>query len=600
MRSFDFKLGEKENEISDMLYGIFFEDINYGGDGGLYGELLANRSFKYYDRNDSSKPCSIGWELLKDKCGLLNIGYNGEGFYVKRDDIYLLTIKAQAYESTLLEIAILGKEDDVISSEELTLKVSDDYEKYTLKLKASGTYENAKLALILPEGGDVEFSYVSLFPEDTFKNRENGMRRDLSELLEALSPKFMRFPGGCIVEGRSFENMYNWKDTIGPVDKRKTNYNRWQMEEYQQEGRDSSDYFQSYGIGFFEYFRFCEDIGCEPIPVINCGLTCQWHEGLAIDLDKMDSFVQDALDLVEFANGTSDTKWGSIRAEMGHAKPFNLKYIGIGNEQWGQVYFERYELFEKAFRKKYPDIKLITCAGWNSEGEEFDFAYDWMKANSKKADIVDEHFYKDPKWFLENVHRYDKYDRNLPKVFAGEYASHTAQEISERKNNLYAALTEAAFLTGVERNSDHVVMASYAPLFAKEGHQQWQPDLIWFNNKEAYGTPSYYVQKLFGLNQGNRSIEIENILELEKNGIYACAAKAGDETIIKLVNINDEPCQLSFDKTVGVSRTRVEFINGKKNDENSFASPKNIHILEEERSLCPLILNGNETLVFHC
>ncbi|MCH5212134.1 MAG: hypothetical protein J1G06_03895 [Oscillospiraceae bacterium] len=364
----------------------------------------------------------------------------------------------------------------------------------------------------------------------------------------------------------------NWKDTIGPVEERKTNWNRWQSEEYQRLGRSSADYFQSYGIGFYEYFQFCEDIGAAPIPVINCGMTCQWHEALLIDLDKLAPFVQDALNLIEFANGDKTSEWGKKRIEMGHEEPFNLEYIGIGNEQWGNEYFERYEIFQKIINKKYPDIKLITSAGWNDRGQDYDLAYDWMNNNKDKAYAVDEHFYKEPEWFLKNLNRYDNYDRSLPKVFIGEYAAHTSADINQRKNNWYAALTEVAFLTGTEHNADHVVMTCYAPLLAKSNHQQWQPNLIWFDNENTYATPNYYIQKLFSEYTGEYMVSHE----CDDCDIKISASISGDKLFIKLVNIsaeNKEIC-LICDKKFKVEKSFE--IHAETKDEIVHALPAEI------------------------
>lgn len=411
--------------------------------------------------------------------------------------------------------------------------------------------KNAYLSVILTNGGEIELEFISLFPKDTFKGRKNGMRRDIAEAIADMKPKFLRFPGGCIVEGRSFDNMYNWKDTIGNVENRRTNWNRWQMEEYRNLGYNADDYFQSYGIGFFEYFQFCEDIGAKPIPVVNCGMTCQWHEGLLVDTDKLEPFVRDVLDLIEFANGDENSEWGKKRIEMGHKEPFGLEYIGIGNEQWGNEYFERYEFFEDRIAEKYPQIKLITSAGWKNRGWEYDLAYDWMRKHKNKAYAVDEHFYKEPEWFLKNTDRYDDYDRTLPKVFIGEWAAHMGADagsrIDERKNTWYAALCEAAFLTGAERNADHVVMTCYAPLLARIGHNQWQPNLIWFDNERVYETPSYHVQKLFAENIGEYSVETL----CDDTELKVSTSIKNDELIVKIVNVSshDKIAAITVDET---------------------------------------------------
>ena len=558
------------NKISPLLYGAFFEDINYGGDGGLYAELVANRSFEYYDRDnviDKHKMCwdaIIGTDFsictgspLNDVhthyasvegsagCGIRNTGYCGEGFATGENGKFIFSCYARASESIKISAVIKDSAGSVCGCSEFICDTSN-WKKYELEITTDKRCKNAYLSVMLPDGGSVELEFISLFPHDTFRGRRNGMRKDIAEVIANMKPKFLRFPGGCIVEGRSFENMYNWKDTIGPIEERKTNWNRWQMEEYQRCGRSSADYFQSYGIGFYEYFQFCEDIGAVPIPVINCGMTCQWHESLLVDTDKLDPFIKDTLDLIEFANGDETSKWGRKRIEMGHREPFNLIYIGIGNEQWGDEYFERYELFQKIICEKYPNIKLITSAGWKDRGWEYDLAYDWMNKNKNKAYAVDEHFYKEPEWFFENIDRYDNYDRNMPKVFVGEYAARVNCDMHERKNNWYAALSEAAFLTGIEHNADHVVMTCYAPLLAKSNHQQWQPDLIWFDNESTYTTPSYYIQKLFSEYTGEYMVSHE----CNDSNIKISASISADKLFIKLVNISEEDREVSlcFDK----------------------------------------------------
>lgn len=616
---------KRANEISPLLYGIFFEDINYAGDGGLYAELIANRSFAYYDKDEQEDWHALGWKTTKGatltvaksqgagnfgayigtllgqaQSALYNEGFCQEGLYAKEGEEYLLTCFARSKKPvhlcaklcrTLNEEGTLSAED--IGKTEFVVN-SEDWQKLELSIRCKESESHAVFSLWLQEDAEVEFAYISLFPSDTFMGRKNGMRRDLGEKLKALSPKFMRFPGGCIVEGRSFLNMYNWKETMGEPWERRTNWNRWQMEEYQQEGRHSKDYFQSYGIGFFEYFQLCEDIGATPVPVINCGMTCQWHEGLLTPMDELMPFIQDALDLVEFANGAETTKWGGLRAKMGHKEPFGLEFIGIGNEQWGPDYFARYEAFEKVFSERCPQIKLITSAGWDSEGKDFDYAYSWMEKNKEKAYGVDEHFYKSPEWFLSNIHRYDTYDRTLPKVFAGEYAAHTSSEIPKRRNNFYAALCEAAFLTGVEKNADHVIMSCYAPLFAREGHQQWQPDLIWFDQKQSYGSPSYYVQKLFSEHTGRVSLAMDQAMlkELEQKSIYVAASydEAKNCVYVKLVNLSNEKQSISVSLDEEAS-AHGYFIEGEPLDENSFEEPEKICIHQREVELSELELS---------
>lgn len=619
------------NTVSPMLYGIFFEDINYAGDGGLYGELIANRSFEYYERevNPAEKPAdfpnikTMCWETVGDcrfsierrfplskahkhyarlsgkaGTGLRNLGFCGEGLAVHEGQTFRFSCYVRNTSSMKLTVRFTDKSANLYGSKTFSLvRGGRSWSKYKLTLTATGSCSRVYPEIILESEGMLDLDLISLFPTDTYHGRENGMRRDIAEMLEGLHPSFMRFPGGCIVEGRSFENMYCWKDTIGPLWDRRTNWNRWQMEEYQINGQSSPDYFQSYGLGYYEYFCLCEDLGAKPVPVMNVGMTCQWHEALLVDMDKLDKWIQDILDLIEFANGPEDSEWGRRRAEMGHPAPFGLEYIGIGNEQWGDVYFQRYEAFQRVLSEKYPEIKLITCAGWTSEGEDFDTACRWMNDNKDKAYAVDEHFYKSPEWFLENIHRYDDYDRSLPKVFAGEYAAHTHGDTSKRVCNWYAALCEAAFLTGLEKNADHVVMSCYAPLLARTGHQQWQPDLIWFDTESVYGTPSYYVQQLFGNNLGAALVETiseETKSQAPLTGPAKLAGGAiqfsstlsgnGKTLYVKLVNLADLSLDVNLQVDRPVRSCSLHSLSAELEDVNSHTNPRKVYPVTESLS----------------
>ncbi|MDE6641881.1 MAG: hypothetical protein K2K63_15310 [Acetatifactor sp.] len=619
------------NTVSPMLYGIFFEDINYAGDGGLYGELIANRSFEYYERevNPAERPAdspniwTMCWEAVGDcrftierrfplskahrhyarlsgkaGTGLRNLGFCGEGLSVHEGQTFRFSCYVRNTSSMKLTVRFTDKSANLYGSKTFSLvRGGRSWSKYKLTLTATGSCSRVYPEILLESEGTLDLDLISLFPTDTYHGRENGMRRDIAEMLEGLHPAFMRFPGGCIVEGRSFENMYCWKDTIGPLWERRTNWNRWQMEEYQINGQSSPDYFQSYGLGYYEYFCLCEDLGAKPVPVMNVGMTCQWHEALLVDMDKLDKWIQDILDLIEFANGPEDSEWGRRRAEMGHPAPFGLEYIGIGNEQWGDVYFQRYEAFQRALSEKHPEIKLITCAGWTSDGEDFDTACRWMSANKDKAYAVDEHFYKSPEWFLENIHRYDGYDRSMPKVFAGEYAAHTHEDTSRRACNWYAALCEAAFLTGLEKNADHVVMSCYAPLLARTGHQQWQPDLIWFDNESVYGTPSYYVQQLFGNNIGTSLVEtvpeetepqasLTGPAKLAGGAIQFSSTLSGDGKIlyVKLVNLAETAMDVNLQIDRPVSSCSLHTLSAGLEDVNSHTNPRKVYPVTESLS----------------
>jgi alpha-N-arabinofuranosidase len=379
--------------------------------------------------------------------------------------------------------------------------------------------------------GYVDLDMISLYPVDTWKGRPNGLRKDLVQLLYDMHPGFVRFPGGCIVEGRQLLTRYRWKTTVGDIAERKTIINRWN-DEFDQ--RPAPDYFQSFGLGFYEYFQLAEDIGARPLPLLNCGMACEFNSGETAALDQLDEYVQDALDLIDFANGPVSTPWGKLRAQMGHPAPFHMEMLGIGNEQWGPKYVERYKVFAAALKAKHPEIKLVVAAGPSPDGDTFDSM--WATWRQLHADIVDEHYYMSPQWFLSNTHRYDQYDRNGPKVFAGEYAAQSTGAISElNKNNWTTAIAEAAFMTGLERNGDVVHMASYAPLLAHIDAWQWKPDAIWFDNLHSYGTPNYYVQKVFANNTGTRVLPITPQAE---GGLFTSATfdERSHELILKAVN----------------------------------------------------------------
>jgi alpha-L-arabinofuranosidase len=374
----------------------------------------------------------------------------------------------------------------------------DRWKKYSAKLQATATDPKAQLRIYLDKPGVVDLDMVSVFPVKTWKNRPGGLRADLVQMLVDLHPGFIKFPGGLLSEGRRLDSRYQWKTTIGDLAERKLMINPWN----EFGPRLAPDYFQSFGLGFFEYFQLCEDIGAEPLPVLNPGMASQGSGELA-PLEQLGPYIQDALDLVEFANGPATSTWGKKRAEMGHPQPFNLKMIRWGNEQVGPLYIERYEQFAKAIKAKHPEIKLIAGAGPDPAGDNFKFALG--KLHGLKADIVDEHAHAQPDWFFNSAGRFDKYDRNGPKVMMGEYAAHSEPGLVNPNNrsNLKCALSEAAFFTGLERNADVVVMSCYALLFAHLEAWQWKPDLVWFDNLNVYGTPSYYVQQMFSRNRGD-------------------------------------------------------------------------------------------------
>ncbi len=546
--------------VQPEMYGVFFEDINFGADGGLYAELIKNRSFEFdhpllgwtpfgdvkvmdeapcFDKNPNFvRLHEKGWRTLT---GLENNGFRGIGF--KKNDTYNFSFfarSADAIEKKFL-LELVNSNDVVIGSGEILVKGSA-WKKYSCSVKSRESDAKGKVRLILKTEGVADLDHISLFPAETWKNRENGLRSDLVQALYELKPGVFRFPGGCIVEGNTLETRYQWKNTVGPVENRPLNINRWN---YTFKHRFFPDYYQSYGLGFYEYFLLSEDLGAEPLPVLNCGMACQYESTECVPVEDLQPYIQDAIDLIEFANGPVTSAWGKVRSEMGHPEPFNLKMIAIGNEQWGPEYVERLELFVKEIRAKYPEIKIIGSSGPTPDGERFDYL--WPEMKKLKVDLVDEHYYRSPEWFLENVERYDKYDRTGPKVFAGEYAAHH----ESRNNNLRSAITEAAFMTGLERNADIVHLATYAPLFAHYDAWQWKPDMIWFDNLSVVLTPNYYVQQMFAANTGTNVLPVTsgNSKFTGRDSIYASAVfdKNSSEIIVKVVNAGAEAREISID-----------------------------------------------------
>nr|MDE6342390.1 carbohydrate binding domain-containing protein [Muribaculaceae bacterium] len=525
--------------------------------------------------------------------GLENEGFFGIG--VEKDHEYRFSVWARTVDGEKAKIRVeLADDDSMGDSQAFTkneLEISGkEWKKYTLTLKAGKTDPKASLRIFLlkPEVS-VDLEHVSLFPVDTWKGHENGMRKDLAQKLADLKPGVFRFPGGCIVEGTDLDTRYQWKNTVGPVENRPLNENRWH---YTFPHRFFPDYFQSYGLGFYEFFLLSEEIGSEPLPILSVGLACQFQNNdpaAHAHGEELQQYIDDALDLIEFANGSTDTEWGALRAEMGHPEPFNLKYIGIGNEQWGPEYPEHLKPFLDAIRTKHPEIKIVGSSGPDSEGKKFDYL--WPEMKKLNADLVDEHFYRPEQWFLEQGRRYDNYDRKGPKVFAGEYACHGK---GKKWNHFNAALMEAAFMTGLERNADVVHMATYAPLFAHVEGWQWRPDMIWFDNLESFPTCSYYVQQLYGTNKGT------NVLPLtmdgktvagdpDQNGLFASAVidKDNNTYIVKVANVSDEPQQLNL-KFDGMKKAslaggkEVTLHSDNPTAENSLQAPAAITPVEKQ------------------
>ncbi|MFI7699254.1 alpha-L-arabinofuranosidase C-terminal domain-containing protein [Nonomuraea sp. NPDC049480] len=506
----------KGTKVSPNLYGVFYEDINHAADGGLYAELVQNRSFEFNSVDERSYTGLTAWSkaergatatpAISDEeplnpsnrnylrldvsgdgtAGVSNAGFN-RGLALKAGKRYDLSLWARRADGGPLTVTA---EDGatVLGTATLQLKAGG-WAKYTASFVSSGTTDAGRLVVQAP-AGRTDLDMVSLFPRDTF--RGHGMRTDLAKMIADLKPRFLRFPGGCVTNVGTYEpysenqdrrRIYQWKETIGPVEERPANFNFW-------------GYNQSYGIGYYEYFQFAEDIGAEALPVLSVGVNGCGENRPLTDEAKLARWVQDTLDLIEFANGPVTSEWGRKRAQLGHPRPFGLDYIGLGNEEIYPEFFTNYPKFADAIRAKHPKIKIISNSGQTSQGAWFDQM--WQFARDQKADLVDEHYYNNPDWFLANNHRYDSYDRQGPKVFVGEYAS--------RGNAFSNALAEASYITGLERNSDVVELTSYAPLLANVDYVDWAPDLIWFDNDQAYGSPSYYVQRLFSTNVGDRVV----------------------------------------------------------------------------------------------
>lgn len=586
-------------KIQPTMYGIFFEDINFAADGGLYAELIKNRSFEFDEpltgwKQSNTKTLSPNLDsgfltIITDKSktnknyaritvwndknySLENEGFRGIGIHQGEKYDFSFNLENVSGNISAVNTKLIDENGMVISSVSSIIKGAG-WQKYSTVFIPSKTIEKAKLQITFTGKGVVNMDMISLFPQNTWKGRKGVLRKDLVQKLYDLQPGFLRFPGGCIVEGRTLAERYQWKKTIGKVEDRENLINKWNNGFAH---RLTPDYWQSFGLGFFEYFQLAEDLGAEPLPILSCGMACQFNTAELVKMEDLDPYVQDALDLIEFANGDSNTKWGKIRAEMGHSKPFNMKFIGVGNEQWGADYIERYKVFEKAIHTKYPDIKIISGSGPSPDGEFFD--YGWKELKKLNAQIVDEHYYNSPEWFMKNAGRYDEYDRSGPKVFAGEYAAQSVGVVKpDNKNNWLTALSEAAFMTGLERNADVVIMTSYAPLFAHADGWQWTPDLIWFNNLTSYATPNYYVQKLFSNNKGTDLIKIsENRKPLKgENHLYASAVHdlEKNETIIKIVNTDDEKMSVEINpKNIKnpSKLTKILLTSSGLSDENNF------------------------------
>ncbi len=577
--------------ISPLLMGVFFEDLSYAADGGLYAELVENRSFDYAaaDGPGDWQPLSF-WqleqrgggegELISDSAdpvhpnnplylvlgirnpgegvGVINHGYGG--IPLKKDELYDFSVFARQLSNPECAFTVLLETKDgseVLAKAELPT-INTSWKKYTAELKPKKTVDDARLVLLAHGKGRIGIDMVSLFPRNTFKGHPNGLRADLAQAIADIKPRFMRFPGGCLVHGDGLDNMYNWKASIGPVEQRKGQRNIWR-------------YHQSLGLGYFEYFQFCEDIGAEPLPIMPAGVSCQnsgasitraWGQGQqCVAMEAMPAFIQDMLDLIEWANGPADSEWGSRRAAAGHPEPFNLKYLGVGNEDAITPGFEeRFEMIYKVLKEKHPEITVVGTVGPSPDGTDYEKG--WALAKELKVDMVDEHCYKSPDWFWNNLNRWDTYDRNGPKVYFGEWAAHDGG----KKSTLRAAIAEAAYWTSLERNGDVVSMASYAPLLARHGNTHWTPDLIFFNNTEVFPTISYQVQKVLGNSGGD--IYLDTTVDGVGGRFAASTVKdsATGNIYIKLVNGEDKRRVLRIElkgRTSTKSQAAMLVISGK-------------------------------------
>jgi alpha-N-arabinofuranosidase len=543
--------------ISPNLVGIFFEDLSYAADGGLYAELVQNRSFDYTPEDRPEWNALTSWSLVERAggkgaltveracplhpdnpsyavlavsgsgvAGLQNHGF--DGIPVQAGESYEFSVFARPMDGSrgALSVRLEDPAGVLLASADLP-NLADGWNQYAATLKPASSAPDARLVLLSGQPGRTAFDMVSLFPAKTFKNRPNGLRADLAQTIADLRPKFMRFPGGCLVHGDGLGNMYRWKDTLGPVWQRKGQPNIWR-------------YHQSVGLGYYEYFQFCEDIGAIPLPVVPAGVCCQnsnylvtrtYGTGQAgLPMEDMPAYIQDVLDLVEYANGPVTSTWGAKRAEAGHPEPFQLRYLGVGNEdKITPVFKERFQMIHAALKEKHPEISVVGTVGPFPDGDDFDNG--WKIADELRLPMVDEHYYKPPQWFWDNLRRYDTYDRTRSKVYVGEYAAHD----DKRRSTLRAAIAEAACLTGFERNGDVVSMASYAPMLAKRGHTHWSPNLIYFDNTGVYPTISYHVQQLFSRHAGDTALAV-SVPDLPLLAASGVRDSASGDLILKLVN----------------------------------------------------------------
>ncbi len=615
---------EPGKPISRDLFGIFFEDINDAADGGLYAELVQNRSFEYSPKTRRGWRTLTAWEFVErdggkgtitveqeapihvnnphyamltiqsdgDRVGLRNEGFGG--IAVKAGEEYTVSLFSRQLDGAAGPIKVrLEKRDGGLLAEAELEKPSGEWKRSAAALRPTAACDDARLVVLATSPGRLALDMVSLFPRATFHNRPNGLRADLATTIAELKPRFVRFPGGCLVHGDGLDNMYRWKDTVGPVERRRGQRNLW-------------GYDQTVGLGFFEFFQFCEDIGARPLPVLPSGVCCQFRRTrpdgtrtagqLGVPESEMPAQVQDVLDLIEFANGPVGTPWGAMRAAAGHPAPFNLQYLAIGNEeQITPVFEQRFRMIHDAVKRRHPEITLIGTAGPGPGGKDFDAG--WKLADALRLPIIDEHYYEKPEWFLGHLGRYDKYDRNRSKVYLGEYAAHERN----RRSTLRSALAEAAYMTSLERNGDLVRMASYAPLLGKIGHTQWNPNLIYFTNTAIRPTINYYVQQLFGRNVGD--VYLANTVDTDEwaTGLTASSVRESrtGHIILKLVNNGDSARPLHIElagvKSLGPSATATVLTG----DPKAVNSPDGSTRIEPRNATIPVAASFDYELPAH-
>jgi alpha-N-arabinofuranosidase len=594
--------------IAKTMVGLFFEDINFAADGGLYPERVKNRSFEFPDalmgwkratpaagtftvRTDAPvSPKNTHYLRIEgtdpaQPFGVMNDGFRGVAVEAGKSYVFSVVARRVGNGPSALRLQVVGGLQTVFATGRVD-GIGPTWQRHSVTIVPKETQASGRLAVFLDGPGAMDVDVVSLFPVETYKNRPGGLRKDLGELLQEMHPGFLRFPGGCIVEGRYLEYRYQWKTTIGDPNDRKLIINRWN-DEFPH--KPAPDYYQSYGLGFFEYFQLAEDIGAEPLPILNCGMACQFNSAELAPMNRLDQYIQDALDLIEFANGPTTSTWGKRRAQLGHPAPFNMKLLGVGNEQWGPDYLPRFEAFQKALKAKYPEVQLVASADPFTDRPA---AKEQSAALRKlNADLIDEHFYRTPEWFFGHASQYDAYPRTGSKIFVGEYAAHTTPVGSGDSRNIWqAALSEAAFLTGLERNADVVRMSAYAPLFAHTDAWQWTPNLIWFDNLRSFATPNYYVQQLFAANRG------EHVLPITRDGkpvegqdglfASAVAVNNGQAFVVKLVNSTGEPMPIRIEVPGGSTAAgEAVFIAADPLAENSLAHPDRVKPKQERVAL---------------